>query len=48
MTAEYERAKADPAFHAELNRLLKEYVGRPTPLYLAERWTEKLGGRGCI
>ena len=44
LTAEYERAKADPAFHAELNRLLKEYVGRPTPLYLAERWTEKLGG----
>lgn len=44
LAAEYERAKADPAFHAELDRLLREYVGRPTPLYLAERWTEKLGG----
>src|SRR6187431_485460 len=44
LTAEYEKAKADPAFHAELDRLLREYVGRPTPLYLAERWTEKLGG----
>lgn len=44
LAAEYEKAKADPAFHAELDRLLREYVGRPTPLYLAERWTEKLGG----
>ncbi len=44
LTAEYERAKADPAFHAELNRLLKDYVGRPTPLYHAERWSEILGG----
>jgi tryptophan synthase beta chain len=44
LTAEYGKAKADPAFHAELDRLLREYVGRPTPLYLAERWTEKLGG----
>jgi tryptophan synthase beta chain len=41
---EYDRAKADPAFQAELDRLLGEYVGRPTPLYLAERWTEKMGG----
>ena len=40
----YEKAKADPAFQKELDRLLHEYVGRPTPLYLAERWTEKLGG----
>ncbi len=44
LAAEYERAKVDPAFHAELNRLLKEYVGRPTPLYHAERWSEILGG----
>ena len=44
LTAEYEKAKADPAFQAELDRLLHEYVGRPTPLYFAERWTEKLGG----
>ena len=40
----YESAKADPAFQAELDHLLHHYVGRPTPLYLAERWTEKLGG----
>src|SRR5436190_5492989 len=44
LTAEYERAKADPAFQAELDGLLREYVGRPTPLYFANRWTEKLGG----
>ena len=44
LTAEYEAARQDPEFQAELDRLLREYVGRPTPLYLAERWTEKLGG----
>jgi len=41
---EYERAKKDPAFHAELENLQKDYVGRETPLYLAERLTEALGG----
>src|SRR5215475_5307697 len=40
----YEDAKADPVFKAELNHLLKHYVGRPSPLYFAERLTEKLGG----
>ncbi|RYD35537.1 MAG: tryptophan synthase subunit beta [Verrucomicrobiaceae bacterium] len=44
LSDEYARAKADPAFQAELDHLLKQYVGRPTPLYFAERWTEKLGG----
>jgi tryptophan synthase beta chain len=44
LTHEYEMARKDPAFQAELDRLLHEYVGRPTPLYFAERWTEKLGG----
>ena len=44
LTAEYERAKVDPAFKAELAYYLKDYVGRPTPLYFAERLTEKLGG----
>lgn len=44
LTAEYRSAKTDPEFQAELDRLLREYVGRPTPLYFAERWTEKLGG----
>jgi tryptophan synthase beta chain len=37
-------AKADPAFQAELDRLLAHYVGRPSPLYFAERLTQHLGG----
>uniref|UniRef100_UPI00286E755F pyridoxal-phosphate dependent enzyme n=1 Tax=Sandarakinorhabdus sp. TaxID=1916663 RepID=UPI00286E755F len=40
----YIAAKADPAFHAELEDLLKHYVGRPSPLYFAERLTDELGG----
>ena len=44
LAAEYERAKADPAFQSRLDALLADYVGRPTPLYFAERWTEHLGG----
>ncbi|MDR3408763.1 MAG: pyridoxal-phosphate dependent enzyme, partial [Methylovirgula sp.] len=40
----YEAAKKDPAFHAELNNLLTHYVGRPSPLYFAERLTAHLGG----
>lgn len=44
LTAEYEKAKNDPIFQAELQRLLAEFCGRETPLYYAERWTEKLGG----
>ena len=41
---EYERARHDPAFQAELAALLANFAGRPTPLYLAERLTQKLGG----
>ena len=41
---EYETARKDPAFEKELDYLLREFVGRPTPLYLAERLTEELGG----
>lgn len=44
LTEEYRRAKEDPAFQSELNQLLAEFCGRETPLYFAERWTEKLGG----
>jgi tryptophan synthase beta chain len=44
LTQEYERARADEAFQSELDHLLKEYVGRPTPLTFAERMTAKLGG----
>ena len=40
----YTEAKADPAFHAELDDLLNHYVGRPSPLYFAPRLTEELGG----
>jgi len=40
----YEKAKRDPAFHAELDGMLKHYVGRESPLYFAERLTQHLGG----
>ena len=40
----YEKAKNDPAFQAELDDLLHNYAGRPTPLYFAERWSGLLGG----
>src|ERR1035441_3148085 len=41
---EYDAAKADAAFQAELANLLHDYAGRPTPLYFAKRLTEELGG----
>ena len=41
---EYEIAKADAAFQTELAGLLKDFAGRPTPLYFAKRLTEELGG----
>ena len=44
LDAAYAEAQADPAFHAELYALLKDYAGRPTPLYFATRLTETLGG----
>ena len=40
----YRAAQADPSFQEELNDFLKHYVGRPSPLYLAERLTDHLGG----
>ncbi|AWK86187.1 tryptophan synthase subunit beta [Azospirillum thermophilum] len=40
----YNEARNDPAFEAEMRGHLKQYVGRPNPLYYAERLTEKLGG----
>lgn len=40
----YATACRDPRFTAELDSYLREYVGRPTPLYYAERLTKKLGG----
>lgn len=40
----YEEAKKDPNFQKEIDYYLKNYVGRPTPLYFAERMTRELGG----
>ena len=40
----YERYLQDPDFLAELDFELQQYVGRPSPLYFAERWSRKLGG----
>ncbi|MBX6320868.1 MAG: tryptophan synthase subunit beta [Rhodospirillaceae bacterium] len=40
----YAAARADPSFQAELDYYLKSYVGRPSPLYLAERLTRHFGG----
>ncbi len=42
--AAYNAAKADPAFQLELDRYLKDYVGRPSPLWFAERLTDRIGG----
>jgi tryptophan synthase beta chain len=40
----YQRYAQDPDFVAEFEADLRHYVGRPSPLYLAERWTKRLGG----
>jgi tryptophan synthase beta chain len=44
LTAEYENARKDPAFQAQLDGLLKTFVGRPSPLYFAEGLTKQCGG----
>ena len=44
LDAEYAKAKEDPLFQEEYARLLRDFVGRPTPLYFAERLTKKAGG----
>ncbi|WBU54008.1 tryptophan synthase subunit beta [Paracoccus sp. SCSIO 75233] len=44
LQAEYERAKADPEYTAQMDDLWRHYVGRPSPLYFAPRLTEELGG----
>ncbi|MGQ9581840.1 MAG: tryptophan synthase subunit beta [Armatimonadota bacterium] len=44
LTAAYKRYKNDKEFLQELNSYLRDYVGRPTPLYFAERLTRELGG----
>ena len=44
LEAAYEEAKRDPAFQTEFDYYMKHYVGRPSPLWFAERLTRKLGG----
>jgi tryptophan synthase beta chain len=44
LEAQYENAKTDDSFWAEMHDLWTHYVGRPSPLYFAERMTEALGG----
>ncbi|MES1999466.1 MAG: tryptophan synthase subunit beta [Pseudomonadota bacterium] len=44
LRCEYELARKDPAFMAEFHYELKHYVGRPSPIYHAKRWSEHLGG----
>lgn len=44
LEADYLRLKDDPEFIGEFRRDLTHFVGRPSPLYLAERWTRELGG----
>ncbi len=44
LQAAYTKLKSDPTFQAEFDSDLSNYVGRPSPVYHAERWSEKLGG----
>ena len=44
LAAMYARLKDDPQFRADFDYDLAHYVGRPSPLYLAERWSKQLGG----
>jgi len=44
LTAAYEAARADESFQKELDALLRDFAGRPTPLFLAQRLTEHAGG----
>jgi tryptophan synthase beta chain len=44
LRAAYEACRKDPAFVAELEYELKHYVGRPSPVYHAKRWSDRLGG----
>ena len=45
LTGAWAAARSDASFAAELDRLLRDFVGRPTPLYLAERLSERVGRR---
>ncbi|MDJ0962451.1 MAG: tryptophan synthase subunit beta [Acidimicrobiia bacterium] len=43
LEAAFEAAWSDPSFHAELRHLLRDFVGRPTPVYRADRLSQELG-----
>ncbi len=45
LTAAWAEAREDPDFNERLSRLRRDFVGRPTPLYLAERLSERVGSR---
>ncbi|HYY73880.1 MAG TPA: pyridoxal-phosphate dependent enzyme, partial [Solirubrobacterales bacterium] len=45
LSAAWAEARDDPRFRRELDSLLRDHVGRPTPLYLAERLSERVGRR---
>ena len=44
LKAAYAKLKDDPGFNEELTRELKHFVGRPSPIYHARRWSSELGG----
>ena len=44
LNAAYRKYMQDPEFQAELDQDLARFVGRPSPLYFAARWSEQLGG----
>ncbi|EIF43366.1 tryptophan synthase subunit beta [gamma proteobacterium BDW918] len=44
LAAAYQRLRRDPGFQAEFDHDLAHYVGRPSPLYYAKRWSEEVGG----
>ncbi|HFE37442.1 MAG TPA: tryptophan synthase subunit beta, partial [Gammaproteobacteria bacterium] len=44
LTQAYEQYKSDPLFIQELDADMADYVGRPSPVYFAERWSAKIGG----
>src|SRR5689334_24679567 len=44
LKAAYQQSRTDPQFRAELEHDLKHYVGRPSPVYHARRWSEHFGG----
>jgi tryptophan synthase beta chain len=45
LAAAWSEAREDPAFNDRLDRLRRDFIGRPTPLYLAERLSERVGSR---